>query len=328
MDERPAAVFQLAVSFDVHRPRVLDRGRGDRRDLRGLLHSACSSTSASPGSRTSARSGSWRSAPTRWRSSPPSEGWNFWLCLPVAIAVAIGFGLIIGLPSLRLRADYFAIATIASAEMIRAVALNARDITSGAQGIYRLRRQLELDLRVDRGVHRRPRLDRRPRVTPVPRHLGPGRAHVRASRLISARPGGGCCGRCARTRTRPARWARTRSPTSSSRWRSRPTLGALAGWFLLAINLKSVDQDEFEPLVHLPRLRDPDARRAGELLGGGGRRDHHVDGARGDALPRPAAVGDKIAALRFILVGLVLIVLMAFRPQGVFGKREEMVLGE
>ena len=36
----------------------------------------------------------------------------------------------------------------------------------------------------------------------------------------------------------------------------------------------------------------------------------------------------QIAALRFIILGLVLIVLMAFRPQGMFGKREEMVLGD
>ena len=36
----------------------------------------------------------------------------------------------------------------------------------------------------------------------------------------------------------------------------------------------------------------------------------------------------KIAALRFIILGVVLIGLMAFRPQGAFGKREEMVLGD
>ena len=36
----------------------------------------------------------------------------------------------------------------------------------------------------------------------------------------------------------------------------------------------------------------------------------------------------QIAALRFILLGLILMALMAFRPQGFFGKREEMVLGE
>ena len=64
------------------------------------------------------------------------ESWNFWLSLPVAIAVAIAFGLIIGLPSLRLRADYFAIVTIAAAEAIRLVALNARELTNGAQGIF------------------------------------------------------------------------------------------------------------------------------------------------------------------------------------------------
>jgi ABC-type branched-subunit amino acid transport system permease subunit len=32
--------------------------------------------------------------------------------------------------------------------------------------------------------------------------------------------------------------------------------------------------------------------------------------------------------LRFFLIGMLLILLMAFRPQGMFGKREEMVLGE
>ena len=37
---------------------------------------------------------------------------------------------------------------------------------------------------------------------------------------------------------------------------------------------------------------------------------------------------DKDAALRFVLVGMILILLMAFRPQGIFGKKEEMVLGD
>jgi branched-chain amino acid transport system permease protein len=35
---------------------------------------------------------------------------------------------------------------------------------------------------------------------------------------------------------------------------------------------------------------------------------------------------DKIAALRLLLVGLVLIAVMALRPQGLLGKREEMVI--
>ena len=51
-------------------------------------------------------------------------GINFWLSLPIAILLAMAFGLVVGLPSLRLRADYFAIATIAASEAIRLVALN------------------------------------------------------------------------------------------------------------------------------------------------------------------------------------------------------------
>ena len=51
-------------------------------------------------------------------------GISFWLSLPLAILVTVGFGLLIGLPSLRLRADYFAIATIALAEVLRIFAQN------------------------------------------------------------------------------------------------------------------------------------------------------------------------------------------------------------
>ena len=36
----------------------------------------------------------------------------------------------------------------------------------------------------------------------------------------------------------------------------------------------------------------------------------------------------KIAALRFILLNLTLILLLAYRPQGILGNRKEMVLGD
>src|ERR1700754_82417 len=38
---------------------------------------------------------------------------SFWLALPLAVAITMAFGVLIGLPSLRLRADYFAIVTLA-----------------------------------------------------------------------------------------------------------------------------------------------------------------------------------------------------------------------
>ena len=50
-----------------------------------------------------------------------------------------------------------------------------------------------------------------------------------------------------------------------------------------------------------------------------------LEGTRFINLPLSA---EQIASLRFVIVGAVLIGLMAFRPQGLFGKRQEMVLGD
>ena len=63
-------------------------------------------------------------------------GFSFWLSLPIAVLAAMLFGVIVGLPSLRLRADYFAIATIAMAEVVRLFAQNARELTGGNQGLF------------------------------------------------------------------------------------------------------------------------------------------------------------------------------------------------
>ena len=57
-----------------------------------------------------------------------------WLAALSAIGATVLFGLIVGLPSVRLRADYFAITTIAFAEIVRYVALNWQALTGGSQG--------------------------------------------------------------------------------------------------------------------------------------------------------------------------------------------------
>jgi ABC-type branched-subunit amino acid transport system permease subunit len=65
-------------------------------------------------------------------------GWPLWGASLAAIAVAIGFGLLLGLPTLRLRADYLAITTIAFAEIVRYVAINAQGLTGGPVGTIAL----------------------------------------------------------------------------------------------------------------------------------------------------------------------------------------------
>ncbi len=64
-------------------------------------------------------------------------GWPMWLSALVAIGVTILFGLLIGLPTLRLRADYLAIATIAAAEGLRLLfrSVSATPVTNGTRGL-------------------------------------------------------------------------------------------------------------------------------------------------------------------------------------------------
>jgi neutral amino acid transport system permease protein len=66
-----------------------------------------------------------------------------YLGLPFGLSILLGLGLavllalLLGIPTLRLRADYLAIVTIASSEVIRLVARSAvlRDVTGGSSGL-------------------------------------------------------------------------------------------------------------------------------------------------------------------------------------------------
>ncbi|MEI6984640.1 MAG: high-affinity branched-chain amino acid ABC transporter permease LivM [Rhodospirillaceae bacterium] len=62
-------------------------------------------------------------------------GFGFWLCLPLAGLFASIYGLMLGFPVLRLRGDYFAIVTLAFAEIVRIVLLNWAWFTNGPIGI-------------------------------------------------------------------------------------------------------------------------------------------------------------------------------------------------
>jgi branched-chain amino acid transport system permease protein len=65
-----------------------------------------------------------------------SEGWSVaWgLTIPIAIALTMISGVILGGPTLRLRGDYLAIVTLGFGEIVRIVALNSQ-FTNGPQGI-------------------------------------------------------------------------------------------------------------------------------------------------------------------------------------------------
>ena len=265
-------------------------------------------------------------------------GMPFLLALLLSMVVTMLVGLIIGLPALRLRADYFAIATIAFSEIIRDAAQNARDLTGGNQGT------INLELKNDRfytdawfsasdwiaenildpiGLTGQDFGDL-PLFLVVWITLG---LLAIGLNLLIRSP----WGRVLRAIREDEDAARALGKNAFSyKLQSlaiAAALGAISGWFL-AFNLESVSQDAFEPLYTFLGYA---ALVLGGLASFGGVLVGSIvlwtllEGMRFLDLPLSA---DKVSALRFVLVGLILIALMAFRPQGVFGKREEMVLGD
>ena len=62
-----------------------------------------------------------------------------WLaCVPIAIAVSMAFGVVLGAPTLRLRGDYLAIVTLGFGEIIRIVAINT-DWLGATRGIKNIK---------------------------------------------------------------------------------------------------------------------------------------------------------------------------------------------
>ena len=58
-----------------------------------------------------------------------------WFGVWVAVALSVAAALCVGYITFRLRGPYFVLASIAVAEIIRLLALNAKDLTNGAEGI-------------------------------------------------------------------------------------------------------------------------------------------------------------------------------------------------
>jgi branched-chain amino acid transport system permease protein len=263
------------------------------------------------------------------------SGISFWLSLPLSILVAIGFGLLVGLPSLRLRADYFAIATIASAELVRIVAQNAQSLTGGNQGFFCNDDQtkcfddtwLDVSDTIEGWLQDLGWSD--------PESLAPLLLVVIAAVIIVT---------IALKVTQNTPWGRVLRAVREDQDAARAlgknafayklqslaisaSIAAVAGWFL-ALDLATVHPTDFEPLVTFFAY-------SVLILGG---LANYWGVIAGSVVLWTVLEGTRFveifddeadtAALRFAIVGLILILLMAFRPQGMFGKKEEMVLGE
>jgi branched-chain amino acid transport system permease protein len=265
-------------------------------------------------------------------------GFSFWLSLPLAMLASMLFGVLVGLPSLRLRADYFAIATIAMAEVVRIFAQNARGLTGGNQGLF-----CDLDdpsnCYPDAWNSISESIDSfvsnfwsdPPTLLPL---LLVILVFVALATVALIYLQGSPWGRVQRAirEDEDAALALGKN-TLAFKLQSlaiAALLGSIAGFFL-ALDLRTVHPIDFEPLVTffafsvliLGGLANYKGVFVGSVLFW-----FVLEGTRFIDLPDPPFTETRIAALRLAITGLLLIGLMAFRPQGLFGKREEMVLGE
>lgn len=255
------------------------------------------------------------------------SGWSFWLALPASVGVTMAFGLLIGLPSLRLRADYFAIATIAAAEVVRLTALNARELTGGAQGLFGFDDTWADISETIEGWLESAGWENPETLFPLFLVVWATVGVVTATLHLAQRSPWGRVLRAVREDEDAAR--ALGKNTLAYKLQSlaiAATLGAVAGWFL-ALNLAFLNPASFEPVftfigygvLVLGGLANYWGVAIGSII-----MWTLLEGTRFVDLPISA---EQEAAVRFIIVGVVLILLMAFRPQGMFGKREEMVLG-
>ena len=254
-----------------------------------------------------------------------TNGVTIGIAIPLAVLAAAAGGLLLGLPTLRLRADYFAITTIAAGEILRIAIVNEQDTTGGTQGLrsasgpWRDINNDILDFFGGLGVE----LDRR-----VP---------LLALVWLSALVVGALLVYLGRTPWRRALRA-VRENEDAAAAAGKPVfrfklqalalgsgIAGLAGVFYTLFSTTLFPND-FEPIFTFVGFAILILGGIGSYFGvivGSVVIGFIVSGTRFLDFPLDA---DQVAALRFVVIGLLIMAIMAFRPQGLFGKKEELHL--
>jgi len=265
--------------------------------------------------------------------------------LPMAAAAvlgllaAVGLGLVLGVPALRLRADYLAIATVAGGEIVRYLAMNLPGLTGGPLGSIGLLGpgQIATYNQAWQGL-----LDRLGGTLAVV--LGPGVSRDAVMALLVWAAAGGLLflfrglerspwGRVLRG-IREDETAVTAVGKNVFAFKLQALvlgamLGALAG-LLLAWQIGVFSPDDYQPtltfyayliliLGGMNRLwAIPVGAVAFSLLYSGTRFLNFF--------PLSLIDSGSRAFLRLLVVGLLLVLFMAVRPQGLLGNRRELLL--
>jgi branched-chain amino acid transport system permease protein len=269
------------------------------------------------------------------------NGGSMWLGFAVGLAAAAVFGLLLGLPTLRLRYDYLAIVTIAAAEILRLGIRSptARPLTGGVFGIQRFAVDF-YDLNpIPRGRYGWDRFAFSHRVLWV---IVVGWGLVALATLVVWLLTRSPWGRVLRAIREDEDAARSLGKNAFAfKLQSLVIggmIGALAG-MLLAIDTQAVNPDTFQAVVtffaYTVLILGGPVSMFGPIAGAivfwfvlqftAG----FLTEAIGAGWISPTLLSQQdVSAVRFALVGLGLMVLVIYRPQGLFGKREEMLVDE
>ncbi|MER5180534.1 branched-chain amino acid ABC transporter permease [Streptomyces sp. NPDC002896] len=266
-------------------------------------------------------------------------GGPLWLGILAGLASAVVLALLLGLPTLRLRADYLAITTIAAGETLRLFYRSswAEPVTGGVFGLQRFANDFYALSPIPRGTYGVWLVRFSARDLWV---LVVGWALVAVTGVLLALLVHSPWGRVIRSIREDETAARSLGKNVYACKMQSLVLGGVIGavaGMLGAIQVQSVNPDSFDPAVtfFLYTLL---------VLGGAGRILGPVVGSvlfwfvltfLDSALRQAIDAGyvspslistSEIGAVRFALVGLALILLITFRPQGILGSREEMLL--
>lgn len=268
-------------------------------------------------------------------------GGSFWLGLVVGVLAAIALGLVLGAPTLRLRADYLAIVTISAAEILRLVVRSswAEPVTNGVFGIQRFAE---------------PFFDLNPFSSN--RRYGVGDFAFQGRQLWVMVVGWTLVllATALLWRLVKSPWGRTiraiREDEDAVRSVGKNVFllklqslmigGALAGiaGMLLVIEQQSVTPDGFLPRITFFLYVIVILGGAGTIFGAVAGAimfqflffffDGFMTQAQGEGWFGDTLDSTDAQQVKLVLVGLGLMALMTLRPQGVFGIREEQLVGE
>jgi branched-chain amino acid transport system permease protein len=248
-------------------------------------------------------------------------GWPLLAAIPIAILASVAAGLLVGIPSLRLRSDYFAIATIAFAEIVRYVFQNA-EFAGGNQGMlgydtaWRSLAGFLSDRLAALGVDH-PQLPLLAAIWIV------FLLALIALRHLEATPWGRVLRGIREDEDAVAALGKNVLAYKLQSLAISAALAAVAGIFL-ALNVTYLYPGVFDPTVTffaysvliLGGFASWWGIVAGTLIFWS-----VMEGLRFLSLPLST---NQLGSLRFVLVGLILVLLMMLRPQGLVGRKAEM----